>query len=506
MSLLNDVLRELDKRHALLSNAALTDVAAPVLPPSGQASGARLRVPLAIILGITSGYFLSQVTWQLPDWRIASLLSRAPQPETAGSPAVAAEQALVPSAPAAVSGEPSQVAASEAVAAASSAALAPNAAALSPNEALINLAYEYLAADKLMYPPGQNAFHLFRQVLLSQPEQPQALAGIEAVKARYQVLFDGALAQGDATRAARFLERMQFAGVPAAQWQDNKSRLQAYVDASTSALAADSAESAEFVPEAMAPAGQAAEPQAQHQAPAAFADEVNPADLQGQLDGQSQAEDSIQAQSPAEPVSLRQPQQALANLRGAPQAASVQDEEQQLVTAFHAGLLADPEAALLGFINTQAAGPKAQQALADWYVRQGNTQALQALLQQMPQLLPWQKDRQLARLLLRQKNYTQAAALLERWPEVQDPELLRLRALSLQQTQRPAQAAQLYRTLLSSAPRDASLWLALGAALDAAGQPAEAAPALAQAQQLGGHSPAVQSYLQQRLAQPSARP
>lgn len=65
-----------------------------------------------------------------------------------------------------------------------------------------------LAAQKLVYPPGDSAVHFFRRVLDREPENRQARSGLLRVGKRYSRMASDALAQGDTEEAEVLLSRL----------------------------------------------------------------------------------------------------------------------------------------------------------------------------------------------------------------------------------------------------------------------------------------------------------
>ncbi|MEH6558487.1 MAG: protein kinase [Oceanicoccus sp.] len=70
---------------------------------------------------------------------------------------------------------------------------------------LLELAEGYLKQDYLIGPLGKNAREMFEQVLVLDPDNSQAHAGLEKIVARYLVLAQGARARGDFDKAQTFV-------------------------------------------------------------------------------------------------------------------------------------------------------------------------------------------------------------------------------------------------------------------------------------------------------------
>lgn len=73
--------------------------------------------------------------------------------------------------------------------------------------ALIRLADEDLAANRLSTPPGRNAIARYQEVLKRDPSDARARAGIDAVAARYAKLARQALSRAEVERAQTFYDR-----------------------------------------------------------------------------------------------------------------------------------------------------------------------------------------------------------------------------------------------------------------------------------------------------------
>ncbi len=106
------------------------------------------------------------------------------------------------------------------------------------------------------------------------------------------------------------------------------------------------------------------------------------------------------------------------------------------------------------------------------------------------------------RLLIEQGHAEQARAVLERAapPVASDPEYYSLLAALYQRLGLYAQAAQTYRGILQTEPRNGVWWLGLGMALEGTGDAGDARQAYERAQQSGTLNPAVLQYVQAKLA------
>ncbi|RYZ93382.1 MAG: hypothetical protein EOO68_21820, partial [Moraxellaceae bacterium] len=98
----------------------------------------------------------------------------------------------------------------------------------SPSEELLilDLAQQHFLADRLTYPPMKNAYQLYREVLLKDPNNQSALDGIVAIKQRYVTLASEAVAQADSEKVRRYIERAEFVGVDAQELNSMRAQLQ----------------------------------------------------------------------------------------------------------------------------------------------------------------------------------------------------------------------------------------------------------------------------------------
>lgn len=74
---------------------------------------------------------------------------------------------------------------------------------------LLSGAEEDLASDRLTSPAGANAWGKFQAVLELSPGHPAATAGLESVIARYERIFDAALARKEFRKAQRYISRIR---------------------------------------------------------------------------------------------------------------------------------------------------------------------------------------------------------------------------------------------------------------------------------------------------------
>ncbi len=133
-----------------------------------------------------------------------------------------------------------------------------------------------------------------------------------------------------------------------------------------------------------------------------------------------------------------------------------------------------------------------EQAAAEMQLRQG--------LQATPENVVLRKT--YARLLLSGKRYTEAIALLEQAPRPliqEDQEYFALLAAIFQESGHFADAARLYRELVNIRPQNALWWFGLGLAADQDGDGSMAQKAYQAALALPGLRPDLQVYVRNRL-------
>jgi MSHA biogenesis protein MshN len=106
-----------------------------------------------------------------------------------------------------------------------------------------------------------------------------------------------------------------------------------------------------------------------------------------------------------------------------------------------------------------------------------------------------------ARILAEQGDSAAAIAVLEQAQSADnnDTEYLALLAAFYQREQRHAQAAQTYQRVLQLRPAMASWWMGLALSLESLGESATALAAYQRAQQLGGLSRDVRTFVAERI-------
>jgi Flp pilus assembly protein TadD len=146
---------------------------------------------------------------------------------------------------------------------------------------------------------------------------------------------------------------------------------------------------------------------------------------------------------------------------------------------------------------------KAREYLAGLLLQENNSTAAEKLiiegLQLNPDYPPYIKLE--AHLLMERDELKQAIALLEKKPPTiaEYPDYHALLAALYQRTNQTAQAANLYRQLLALEPSNAKWWVGLGVALESNNDPSQALDAFVTANNIGGLSPTLKSYLDTQL-------
>ncbi len=463
MSLMNDVLQQLDLRHPREANTqGFAPLQLPVTPPVHAWSLGKLGVAaLCLIFGVSIGRWFHGANFQTVTQAASNIVVETPVAEAAPNgaaqlAAVVQEQTTVVTPETATNATnlvPDQI------------AIAQEKYAADAIAALLQEANNLLAADKLMQPIGNCAFTRFRQVLLVDPDNALALAGLESIKKRYQVLFADELAQRNFQKAKTYLVRMSVAGVEPDALQQMSSRLQELRKAASLDTAAQPAESTGLAVQY--------EPVVNTQ----INDALTPFNLEA-----------------TEPVASVEP--APNTLGGRAQA------DQQLAKQALNGSLLKPKEALLNYINTHGVAPESEFALAQLYCNEKDGAALQALIARSDQLSPSRKAFLRAKWFLIERDYASAAAALD--TQVPEPKLAteyrRLQAAALQNNLQYARAAELYQQLLEQQPTNGNLWLGFAVCEDAQNHSASALAAFKRAYTSGGQDPSVQAYLRERIS------
>jgi tetratricopeptide (TPR) repeat protein len=106
-----------------------------------------------------------------------------------------------------------------------------------------------------------------------------------------------------------------------------------------------------------------------------------------------------------------------------------------------------------------------------------------------------------AHMLMERDELNQAVTLLEKKPPTiaEYPDYHALLAALYQRTNKSVQAANLYKQLLSLEPQNAKWWVGLGVALESNNDPSQALEAFVTANNIGGLSPTLKTFLDTQL-------
>lgn len=184
-------------------------------------------------------------------------------------------------------------------------------------------------------------------------------------------------------------------------------------------------------------------------------------------------------------------------------AAETADEFQRAQTLLKQGRSADAEPLLRQALQTQPGNTVARQALLGLLLpaRRFNEAApvLREGLTQNPEQLQWAMN--LARLQADANDYPAAWDTLNRSLShaQQNADFLAFAGTVLQRINRHAEAQAHYEAALRLRPQEARWWVGYGIALESAGRGRDAGEAFNRARNLGGLSPEIQAYLDEKL-------
>ncbi|MEY4590653.1 MAG: hypothetical protein RL497_2729 [Pseudomonadota bacterium] len=362
------------------------------------------------------------------------------------------------------------------------------------HEATLLLAKRLFLADRLTYPPMNNAYQLYREILLKDASHEMALNGIAAIKQRYVVLAEEAIALRESAKAQRYIERAEFVGVDAAALELLRVSLLAFKSSENNILYEDAiANEYRIVGEA----------ETEHKY-------VDPKKNNIQ-NGYEKINNHVVAGAARQDSSLTlQPNEQAVTLGGAVDDFSAQNEtgvsllsgnkkntEKDFIAAL--GAARDGEAMAFNYVRTHADANDTVRWLAKKWV---GIQAWQKLLDlmNMPSALPaTERGVYRAQGLLGLKKYEDIIVWLGQGNNLDQPELMRILAVAWQQTGREDQAFVIYNQLVARHPENSGLWLAFGISADALGNKTAAQEAFFRARQLGGHSKAVNDFIDGKL-------
>ncbi len=173
------------------------------------------------------------------------------------------------------------------------------------------------------------------------------------------------------------------------------------------------------------------------------------------------------------------------------------------IHAFKQGRVAEAIARLHSALQENPRHAAARHALLGVFVEQKRWDDAQALLKNGLDLMPEQSGwaMALARIQVERGNAAEALEILNKYQAhaEHNAEYQGFAAVLLQHQNKPREAAQRFKAALQIKPREGRWWYALGNALDADNQSAEAIDAYKRAQTLGGLTPAMAEALDKKL-------
>jgi tetratricopeptide (TPR) repeat protein len=318
---------------------------------------------------------------------------------------------------------------------------------------LLAAAEQALADDRLTHPPVDNAYALYRHALLLYPHSLEAKNGIQRIQARYKELIQAMLNNGDEASAETYLKRAEWVQVPSDQLEKFRAELE-----SMRARAND-----------------------------------NPPPLN--VAAPSASEAPSQERAPPETGAGEESKGSIALSWRSRETALVAETERLLEQGRH------PEAVrvLEPFVDAHPNAQRASVVLFDAYLGARDLAGARAL-----QARADSDDLRrfyTARLLMEEGQADAALAVLE--PSAPEgfirPAYLALQAALYQRAGQHARALQLYQWLVELDRRQPNYWLGLGVAAEASGQQAQALRAFVAADKLAPVNPAVSGYIKQRI-------
>lgn len=450
MSLINDMLRDLDRRGAKNAGAPdADDTLAPRAVNIERAGNWLLWVVAvfalagsAVLLGYLGSSTAAPALEQAPLVRVESAL--APQPVSQPQHAEAPEPAPVPERPALEIPE------------------RPTLKTAEPEQALIDRllaqAERALGRDRLTLPSDDNAYDRYEKVLELRPEHPEARAGIERIVRRYLELTEIRLTGNDWASAQALLNRAQMIDPKHPALAAMGQRVQTKKAAARTASVEAKSQASNIAP---------TRSDETHQDNKTHQDEAR-LDVTRNMDREDQRR-SRQAQELVQ--------------QGRHQEAREQLEQ---------------------FLSAHPHSPYSSAELVSIYIDLGEVEAALARLEQS-ELLAGEHTRLRARVDLAKAQTARAIERLEAGlSEAQDNERYRALLAGLYyRAERYAEAASGYRRLLDSFGAQPSYWLGLALALDAQQQDASAAEAYRRALASGYYDAPdrgdVRDYITQRL-------
>lgn len=439
MSLVNDMLRDLDARQAVEDRDS--GISQPLTMPSrGDGRGVLGGIAVALLFaGFIAGYVFIQQPQKAEAPSPAQAMPTAPA-KVPSLPAQEAEPPLPVTQPAQTTPEVSAP-----VAANDEAGKESVSAHTSAVEQLLAVAEQALAEDRLTQPPVNNAYALYSHVLLLAPDNQNALAGVERVQARYEQLVREAVQMQDRIQAQQYLQRAALVGMPA----ERLAALRAIVQ----------------------------EP------------------VKDQLVAKRETAQAEAVVEPASGAPVKTHALTIEKSWPSREADAVAKANRLLQQGRQGEAIATLQPVVSGYSKTEAAAL----LLFDIYLSSGGLDQARSLQSQVQS--PVLKRYFEAKLLTETGRQSDALALMEQQNPVgpvTEP-WLALQAALYQQAGAPEQALALYQRLVQMDREQVTYWLGLGVAAETAGQPNQALQAFVAANQLRSVNTAVSSYIKQRI-------
>lgn len=363
----------------------------------------------------------------------------------------------------------------------------------SENAEILMLAKKHLDSDRLTYPPLNNAYQLYRQILIKAPNNEAALAGVEAIKQRYFTLTSEAIERGERDKAQRYIERAEFVGVNGVDLSPLRERLQAIIaqevqiDRNDRTFSQPLPPTRDEIPRGFDPVGVV----------------DNNATINDNLNGYATANSgAINLAGAVNPVASRNDSATIQDAKAVnnaflSQPTQLKSDELSFVRSLDTQVNAQDVA--LRYIQVHPESSDTVRWLAKRLQSQQAWLPLLDLMNMSTSLNAAERDIFRAQGLLGLKRYEDIIGWLSGIKGLDAPELQRILAIAWQQTGRQAQAFAIYQKLVNRFPDNSGLWLALGISADALGNTAAAREGFFRAQQLGGHSKAVGDYIARKL-------
>jgi tetratricopeptide (TPR) repeat protein len=473
MSLINDVLRQLDARVPVMQPERIYVETSSV---PGVDNNNLLLQPVVkfftlIIIGLSSGYYF------MAAYRASSYVDQSRPVVTSVSNLTDVHSTL----------SIGQVASEELT---STGRLNP--VELSPvqleSSMILLTAKRLYLTDRLTYPPLNNAYQLYREILLKDPNNEEALKGVVAIRQRYVILAAEAVTHRDREKAQRYIERAEFVGAEPADLASVRAQLDILVvneekniepiisgneDASIENIAMNVNNSSVIDMSAIASGG----------VPITSA----PVDIKRLKNSETVQGLVSHLNEPAE--------KNIGSLSGGKNKEKLDEQN------FIAGLntRSDSDVQALNYIKSHANSSDTVRWLARRWVSAQAWLQLLDLMNIPSALTPIERDVFRAQGLMGLKKYQDIIGWLGATKRLEQPELQRILALAWQQTGHQVEAFTLYQQLVVRNPDNSGLWLALGISADAIGNKSAAHEAFFRAQQLGGHAKVVNEFIGRKL-------